>query len=136
MPGSKNTCGTVEGFSRMLKVRPLVTLLMITAFVCSAQLASLYHHDSLAVHRDCRICKFLAVPSSGSEAAVLPISTPDFVHFFFALENLLLFIAVFPLVRGTRAPPQGHKWLRALRSNIYDTEVVVTLQNMNALRRS
>ena len=105
---SKFRCRAAEGFSRMLKVRQLPAVLVITVFFCSVQIAAFHHHDSFIVHRDCPICKFLAVSSSGGEAAVhlQPVTNPDFGTVFFALENLLIFLAVMPVVRGTRAPPQ------------------------------
>ena len=109
MPGSKFRFGTMEGLSRILKVRTLLTVFVIIVLASSVRIASFHHHDSFIVHRDCPICKFLAVFSSGSEAAAHPIITADFVYLFFALENLLIFLAVLPVVRGTRAPPRRHQ---------------------------
>jgi hypothetical protein len=105
MKGSKFTCGVMKGFSHMLEVRPLLTILFITVFVCSVQVASFHHHNSIIVHRDCPICKFLAVFPSDTEAAVQPMIAPDFVHLFSAPENLLIFFALLAVVPGTRAPP-------------------------------
>jgi hypothetical protein len=105
MKGLKFTCGAMKGFSRILEVRPLLTIFFVAVFVCSVQIASFYHHNSIIVHRDCPICKFLAVFSSGSEAAVQPMIAQDFVHLFFALTNLLIFFALLAVVLGTRAPP-------------------------------
>jgi hypothetical protein len=106
MSGSKITCDTVKDYSRILKARAVLTVFVIIFFVCSLQVASLRHHDdSLIIHRACHICKFLALSSSGSEMALLQITAADSTPLFLALENLLIFLAVLPLVRGTRAPP-------------------------------
>jgi hypothetical protein len=105
MKGSKSTCGAMKGFSRIGEVRPLLTIFFITVFVCSVQIASFHHHNSIIVHRDCPICKFLAVFPSDTEAAMQPMIAPDFVHLFFAPENMLTFFTVLAVVPGTRAPP-------------------------------
>jgi len=106
MPGSEMRCRTVRGFARVLNVRGLLTVLVMIVFVFSIQIASFHHRDnSLVIHRACHICKFLALPSSGGEAILLPITTADSAPLFFTLENLLIFFAVLPLVRDTRAPP-------------------------------
>ena len=105
MKGSKFICGSMKSFSRIVEVRPLLTISFIAVFICSVQIASFHHHNSIIVHRDCPICKFLAVFPSGSEAAVQPTIAPDFVHLFPALENLLIFFTVLAVVPGTRAPP-------------------------------
>ena len=104
MKGSKFTCGSMKSFSRIVEVRPLLTIFFIAVFV-SVQIASFHHYNSIIVHRDCPICKFLAVFPSGSEAAAQPMIAPDFVHLFSALENLLIFFTVLAVVPGTRAPP-------------------------------
>jgi hypothetical protein len=89
MPGSEFRCETVQGFSRVLKTGRLLTLFIVIAFVCSVQIASFHHpDDSLVIHRACHICKYLAVSSSGGEAALLPITTTNSAPLFFALENL------------------------------------------------
>jgi len=98
------TCGAMKGFSRIGAIRPL-TIFFITVFVCSVQVASFHHHNSVIVQRDCPICKFLAVFPSDTEAAVQPAIAPDFVHLFSAPENLLIFFTVLAVVPGTRAPP-------------------------------
>lgn len=106
MPGSEFRCGTVQGFNRVLKARRLLTVFVILLFVYSVQIASFHHpDDSLVIHRACHICKFLAVSSFSNEAALLPITTTDSAPLFLALENLLIFLAILPFVRSTRAPP-------------------------------
>jgi hypothetical protein len=102
--GSKSACGAMKGFSRIVAVRPL-TIFFIMVFVCSVQVASFHHHNSVIVQRDCPICKFLAVFPSDTEAAVQPVIAPDFVHLFSAPENLLIFFTMLAVVPGTRAPP-------------------------------
>ena len=103
--GSKFTCGAMQGFGHIVGVRPLLTIFFITVFVCSLQIASFHHHNSIIVYRDCPICKFLAVFPSVTEAAVQPMIAPDFAHLFSAPENLLIFFTVLAVVPGTRAPP-------------------------------
>jgi hypothetical protein len=106
MPGSEFRFGTVQGFNRLLKARRLLTVFVIILFVCSVQIASFHHpDDSLVIHRACHICKYLGVSSSGGESSLLPITTTNSAALFFALENLLIFLAILPLVRSTRAPP-------------------------------
>jgi hypothetical protein len=96
----------VQGFSHMLKIRRLLTALVIIVLICSVQIVSFHHiDDSLVIHRACHICKVLAVFSLGGEAAVQANAIPDVSLLFFAFENLLIFPAVLPLVRGNRAPP-------------------------------
>jgi hypothetical protein len=101
---SKFTYGAVKGFRRIVAVRPL-TIFFITVFVCSVQVASFHHHNSIIVQRDCPVCKFWAVFPSAAEAAVQPMIAPDFVHLSSAPENLLIFFTVLAVVPGTRAPP-------------------------------
>ncbi len=101
----KLTCGVMKGFSRRLEVRPLLTIFFTAVFVCSVQIDSSDCHDSIIVHRDCPICKYLAIFPSGSEAAVQQMVAPDFVNLLPALENLLIFSEVLITVPDTRAPP-------------------------------
>jgi hypothetical protein len=95
----------MKGFSSRGEVRPMLTLFFITVFVCSVQIASFHHHNSIIVHRDCPLCKFLAVFPSGSEAVVQPMAAQDFVHLFSAPETLRILFTVLAVVPGTRAPP-------------------------------
>jgi hypothetical protein len=93
------------GQNDSMKFRRLFTILLVAMIVCSVYIISFHHHDGLIVRTDCPICKFIAVLSSGEEAAALQPATPDFVHIFFTPENLVYVFGVITVVLGTRAPP-------------------------------
>jgi hypothetical protein len=83
----------------------MLTVLFIIVFVFSVQIASFhFYDDGIVIYRACHICKFLEA-SSGGEDALLPITADASASSSFTPENILIFPALLPLVRDTRAPP-------------------------------
>jgi hypothetical protein len=96
--------GAVMG-KNALKFRCILLMFLITIVTCSIYIISFHYHDGPVIRTDCPTCKFMAVLSSGEEAAAPQPVIPDFAHLFIHLENLICIFAVITLVLGTRAPP-------------------------------